>query len=368
MKLKQLLISVIVISLVFINVRYNFAKEFTIITTFSDYASIAKEIVGDKAVVDYLSHGDQDPHFVPPKPSLALKLRKADLFVTTGLDLELWVPTLLDKARNKTIMDGATGYVTASPGIDILEKPEVISRTEGDVHVLGNPHIQTSALNWKAISENILIGLLKNDPANADYYTTQQKEFVNRVDRALFGDELTDLFGGEMLSKMLLAETLFEFLDKDYQGQKLIEKLGGWLKETLPFRDKKIMAYHKNWSYFVRDYGLQVIDFVESKPGIPPSAKHVHKVVQKIKAQKIELLLVASYFEKNSAEMIEQRTGIKAVFLPISVGGVPEATDIFTTMDYWIEQVKQGFNMDMSPQFKQHRHRNRRGQTSLMNK
>ena len=120
MKMKQLLIKAIILSFVFINVKYNFAKELKIVTTFSDYAAIAKEIVGDKAIVDFLSHGDQDPHFVPPKPSLALKLRKANLFVTTGLDLELWVPTLLDKARNKKIMDGASGYVTASPGIDIL--------------------------------------------------------------------------------------------------------------------------------------------------------------------------------------------------------------------------------------------------------
>lgn len=366
MKMKQILIITIVLSLIFINFQYSFAKEFKIVTTFSDYAAIAKEIVGEKATVDYLSYGDQDPHFVPPKPSLALKLRKADIFVTTGLDLELWVPTLLDKARNKEIMDGANGYVTASPGIDILEKPKVINRTEGDIHVLGNPHIQTSALNWKAISENILIGLIKNDPANADYYKTRQKEFVDRVDRALFGNELTDLFGGERLSNMLLAGTLFDFMEKEYQGQKLIKKLGGWLKEALPFRGKKIIAYHKNWAYFGRDYGLEVVDFIEPKPGIPPSAKHVKKVVQKIKEQNIELMLVASYFEKNSPKMIEQRTGIKAVILPLSVGGVPEATDNFTTMDYWIEQVKKGFGMELSPQFKQQRHQ--RGQAASINK
>ena len=121
-----------------------------VVTTFSDYASIAEEIGGDRITVEYLSHGDQDPHFVPPKPSLALKLKDADLFVTTGLDLEMWATTLLDKARNKKIMDGAIGYVTAYPGIELLQKPTTaLSRTEGDIHIYGNPHIQTSPLNWK---------------------------------------------------------------------------------------------------------------------------------------------------------------------------------------------------------------------------
>ena len=317
-----------------------------VVTTFSDYSSIAKEIGMDKIDVEYLSHGDQDPHFVPPKPSLALKLKDADLFVTTGLDLEMWATTLLDKARNKKIMDGAVGYVTAHPGIELIQKPTTaLSRTEGDIHIYGNPHIQTSALNWKKISENILIGLKKVDPENSVYYEEQQKTFVSKIDRALFGDELVDLFGGETLSDMLEAGTLFEFLDKEYQGEKLLAKLGGWLKEALPFRGKKVIAYHKNWGYFVRDFGLQVVEYIEAKPGIPPSAKHVKDVIDKVKSQNIELMLVASYFEKNSPKMIENRTGIRAVFIPVSVGGVEEVTDVFSLMNYWIAEIKKGFNL-----------------------
>ena len=317
-----------------------------VVTTFSDYGSIAKEIGEGKINVEYLSHGDQDPHFVPPKPSLALKLRDADMFVTTGLDLEMWATTLLDKARNKKIMDGAVGYVTAHPGIELIQKPTTaLSRTEGDIHIYGNPHIQTSALNWKKISENILIGLKKVDPENSVYYEDQQKAFVSKIDHALFGEELVDLFGGETLSDMLEAGTLFEFLDKEYQGEKLLARLGGWLKEALPFRGKKVIAYHKNWGYFVRDFGLQVVDYIEAKPGIPPSAKHVKDVIDKVKSQNIELMLVASYFEKNSPKMIENRTGIRAVFLPVSVGGVEEATDVFSLMNYWIAEIKKGFNL-----------------------
>ena len=177
----------------------------------------------------------------------------------------------------------------------------------------------------------------------------------------LFGDELVDLIGGETLSKLLRAGTLYDFLEKEYEGEKLINKLGGWLNEALPFLGKKVIAYHKNWAYFVKDFGLHVVDYIEPKPGIPPSAKHVKQVVDMIKVQNIELMIVATYFERNSARMIEERTGIKAVFLPISVGGVPEASDNFKLVDYWIAQIKGGFGTE-SDQKGRHRHRHREGQ------
>ena len=313
-----------------------------VVTTFSDFAAIAKEIGGDKVVVDYLSQGDQDPHFVAPKPSLALKLKKADLFVLTGMDLELWASTLLDKARNKNIMDGRIGYVTVYTGMDILEKPAgSLSRTEGDVHVSGNPHIHTSPINWKTISENILIGLNKVDPENADFYEQRQHTFVDKIDRSMFGDELVELIGGEQLCDLLLAGTLFDFLDKEYQGKKLITKLGGWLKKALPFRNREVVAYHKNWSYFARDFGLTVIGFIEPKPGIPPTPKHVQDTINLIKEHGVDVMLVASYFEKRKPNTIAGKTGIQALFLPLSVNAIPEVSDNFKLMDYWIDNVNE---------------------------
>jgi len=314
----------------------------TVITSYSDFAAIVKEIGGDKVIVDYLSQGDQDPHFVAPKPSLAIKLKKADLFILTGMDLELWASTLLDKARNKKIMDGAIGYVTVFTDLEILEKPAgIISRTEGDVHVAGNPHIQTSPLNWKKISENILTGLIKVDTDNAEYYETHQKIFVDRVDRAMFGDELVDLIGGEQLSDLLLAGRLFDFLDKEYQGEKLLNRLGGWLKKALPFRNKEIIAYHKNWSYFARDFGLNIIGYIEPKPGIPPTPKHVQDTIKLIGEHGVDVMLVASYFEKRKPTTIANKTGIKALFLPFSVNAAPEVTDNFKLMDYWIDSISE---------------------------
>jgi zinc/manganese transport system substrate-binding protein len=312
-----------------------------IVTTFSDFASIAKEITGALADVEYLSYGDQDPHFVPPKPSYALKLKKADMLVSTGFDLELWLATLQDKARNRKIMDGAIGFITVSPGIDVLQKPTTLSRSEGDVHIMGNPHFHTSPLNWKEISENILIGLKRVDPEHSATYEANQKAFVDKMYRAMFGVALVDLFGGEQLAALLRAGTLFEFLEKEYEGEKLVARLGGWVEKARPFRGMEVVAYHKNWAYFARDFGLIVAGYIEPKPGIPPTPKHVEHTIQLIKERGIDLMLVASYFEKRKPMTIAQKTGVKALFLPLSVDATPEVPDCFALIDYWIESINE---------------------------
>lgn len=310
-----------------------------IVTSFSDYATITEFIVQDNGIVDYIASGQEDPHFVPPKPSFAMKLRDADMWVTTGMDLEMWAPTLLDKARNKKIMDGEIGFVAVSDGITVLEKVEKADRTEGDIHLMGNPHITTGPLNWKIIADNLTIGLRKVDPDNSDFYIAQRDKFKDKVDRALFGDKLVDMFGGETLCQLLSNKTLFTFLEKQYGDGKLIDLLGGWLKKALPFRGMKIITYHKNWAYFADTFGLEILGFIEPKPGIPPSAKHVQNMIQLIQDQNIRLMIIASYFEKKTAQMIESKTGIKALSLPLHVHGVPEATDNFKLVDYWIDQI-----------------------------
>lgn len=314
-------------------------SKLNIVCSFSDYASIAKYIAGDKADVTYIAQGEQDPHFVPPKPSYAVMLSNADMWITTGMDLEMWSATLLDKAHNKQIMDGERGFVSVSDGVNILEKPETVSRTDGDVHLMGNPHINTSPVNWKIIAQNITIGLVKLDPSNASYYQKNRDDFINRVDRALFGDKLVELIGGPTLTKMLENKTLFTFLERSHEGGRLIDLLGGWLKKAMPFRDKRIITYHKNWAYLANTYGLEIIGYIEPKPGIPPSAKHVQNMIDMIKKQNIKLMIVASYFEKKTAQMIEEKTGIKALYLPLYVNGMPGLDDNFKLMDYWIDQI-----------------------------
>ncbi len=314
-------------------------SELNIVCSFSDYASIAGYIAGENAAIQYIAHGEQDPHFVPPKPSYAMILNAADIWITTGMDLEVWSTTILDKARNPKIMDGEIGFVSVSDGIKILQKLDKVDRTDGDIHLMGNPHINTGPLNWKIIARNITTGLIKVDPLNSAYYESNLEQFNDKVNRALFGEELVDLFGGEMLCQLLENNTLFTFLDREYQGEKLIEKLGGWLKEALPFRGKKVIAYHKNWAYFAETFGLEIVGYIEPKPGIPPSAKHVQNMIRLINDQQIKLMLVASYFEKKSSQMIEDKTGIKALYLPLFVEGIPGIRDNFQLVDYWIVQI-----------------------------
>ncbi len=331
--------NMVLLLLILIFSSYTGSNKIKIVCSFSDYASIAKHIAGDKADIEYIAKGEQDPHFVPPKPSYAMMMHSADMWVTTGMDLEQWSTTLLDKAHNKKIMDGAAGFVAVSDGVKILQKVEKGDRTEGDVHLMGNPHINTGPLNWKVIAKNITIGLIKTDPANSTFYEKNRDEFIDKIDRALFGDELVDLFGGETLSRLLENKTLFTFLEKEYQGAKLSDLLGGWLKKSMPFRGKKIIAYHKNWAYFAETFGLNIAGYIEPKPGIPPSAKHVQYMINLIREQGIKLMLVASYFEKKSPQMIEAKTGINAVFLPLFVNYNNGIDDNFKLIDYWINQI-----------------------------
>lgn len=315
------------------------SKRLKIVTSFADYDAIAKFLTDNNAEVHHISHGDQDPHFVPPKPSFAVLLRGADMWVTTGMDLEQWATTLLDKARNKNIMDGEIGFVSVSEGVRVLQKIEVVDRTQGDIHTMGNPHIQTGPLNLKVVARNITIGLMKVDPANAEFYQMRRDEYLDRMDRALFGGQLVDMFGGETLCKLLENKTLFTFLERELEGEKLINRLGGWLKRALPFRGLQVIAYHKNWAYFTDTFGLEVAGYIEPKPGIPPSAKHVQSMIKLIKDQNIKVMLVASYFERESPQMIEDRTDIKAIYLPVHVTGSAEIQDSFQLIDYWIDHI-----------------------------
>lgn len=330
-----------VVLLLVANISFASDGKIKVICSFSDYAIITEQIAKDKADVEYIASGKQDPHFVAPKPSYAMLLNKADMWVTTGMDLEGWSTTLLDKARNKNIIDGAIGFVGVSDGVKILQKAGKADRTEGDVHLMGNPHITTSPVNWKVIAKNITIGLKKVDPANSEFYDKNRDEYIQKVDNALFGKQLVEIFGGETLTEMLLNHTLFEFLESDYDDQKLIDLLGGWLKEALPFRNKDVIAYHKNWAYFSDVFGLNVVGYIEPKPGIPPSAKHVQYMTNLIKEQDIKLMLVASYFEKKSPQMIQAKTGIIALYLPLFTQSLEGVDDNFQLVDYWIKQVKE---------------------------
>src|SRR5712692_2361676 len=204
-------------------VRAPVADKVKVVTSLTTYGAIAREIVGDRGIVNSIATGDENPHYVQPKPSFVPLLSQADVFVTTGLDLELWVPALLDKANNPKVTEGGPGYVAAYAGIDLLDVPTSFSRTQGDIHVFGNPHIWTDPLNAVQIARNILTGLKRVSPENAEFFTAREKDFEYRIDRSLFGDEMVKQMGGSTLADLDRQGKLFDFLRaRQYQGAPLL--------------------------------------------------------------------------------------------------------------------------------------------------
>ena len=318
-----------------------------VVTTIPDYAWVAQEIGGDRVAAESISHGDQDAHFVRPKPSFQTKLRSADLFITTGLDLELWAPTLLDAAGNRNVLEGAPGYVAAWTGIELLDKPTTLSRSEGDVHVYGNPHIHTDPLNMVIVARNVLAGLEKVDPANADYYRDREVALEDRLHRRLFGDELVDLLGGDTLARLARSGKLEAFLEsKEYpsgSGSTLDDRLGGWLKQTEPIRGRQLIGYHKNWIYFTNRFGLDMVGYVEPKPGIPPTPRHVETIMELIRNQGIEVILSANYFNPEKPKAIANRTGATVVTVPLYSSGEVGIDGYEELIDAWVGRLVRAF-------------------------
>ena len=311
-----------------------------VVTTLSDYAVLAKAIGGERVAVNSIVHSVQDPHHIRPKPSFVNMVMKANVLISTGLDLELWLPTVVNRSGNKNVRSGEIGYVAVSQGIELVDKPKVISQIEGDVHVFGNPHITTSPINTRQVAWNIATGLIKNDPQGKAFYEQNLKKLQNELDKRLFGEELVKLLGGETLCRLAEKDKLIDFLQQNkLQGKPLIDKLDGWMKKMLPLRGTPIVIYHKNWSYFLKLFGLKEAATIESKPGIPPSAKHVTYLVKMMQDDNIRIILAANYFNEHKVRTVANKTGAEAVIVPLFVGGVPGTEDYFQLVDYWVNSL-----------------------------
>jgi zinc/manganese transport system substrate-binding protein len=313
------------------------AAPLKVVTSLTTYGAIAREIVGDKGAVTSIAQGNEDPHFVQPKPSFVAVLRDADLFVTTGLDLELWVPPLLDRASNRKVSEGGPGYVTAYTGIRLLEVPTSLSRSEGDIHADGNPHIHTDPLNGIIIARNILTGLRRVSPENAEYFVSREQDFERRVLEATVGTDLVGLLSAPVTFDLLKSDKLYGFLgQKNYQGKPLLDRLGGWLKEGQVFRGKEMACYHKEWAYFSHRFGITCAEYIEAKPGIPPTPGHVQQVIALMRERKIPVLFASNYFDRNQIRLVAQRTGAHAVIVPENTNGAPGIDTYFDLMNSWV--------------------------------
>jgi ABC-type Zn uptake system ZnuABC Zn-binding protein ZnuA len=327
-----------------------------VVATTQDYAAIARELGGDRVTVAGIVPGNSDPHFLKPKPSYALMLRDADLLISTGLDLELWLPVLVNKAGNRDIVEGAPGFVAVAQGLELLERPVSLSRSEGDVHVFGNPHIHTSPINAKTIARNIATGLCKVDPQGCTLYETNLAGFNDRLSRKLYGDALVDLLGAATLDRLAAAGELVPFLER----QGIADKLAGWLGQARSLHGRKLITYHKNWVYLTTLLGLRVLEYVEPKPGIPPTARHVADLIELIETEEVPVLLAANYFERRKPQSIADRTGIIPVVAPLSVGGEPGIDTYEGLVDMWITRLVRAYN-EAGAEGDPHRHRHRHG-------
>jgi zinc/manganese transport system substrate-binding protein len=320
------------------------APPLRVVTSLTTYGAIAREIVGDKGTVTSIAQGDEDPHFVQPKPSFVRILRDADLFVTTGMDLELWVPALLDRAGNRDIREGGKGYVAAYRGIDLLEVPTSVDRSQGDIHVDGNPHIHTDPLNGIFIARNVLAGLQRVSPGDAAYFTEREKDFEQRVLEATMGSALVTALTPATAFELLRTNRLQPFLaGQTYQGKPLSEQLGGWLKQAGVLRGKEMACYHKEWAYFSRRFGVQCMTFIEAKPGIPPTPGHVQEVIALMKEQKVPALFASNYFDRKQIQQVAARTGARAVVVPENTEGAPGVKTYFDLVNTWITSLTAAF-------------------------
>ncbi|UCF18507.1 MAG: zinc ABC transporter substrate-binding protein [Gemmatimonadota bacterium] len=319
-------------------------QKLKVVTTLPTYAAIAREITGDLAEVDAIARGDEDPHFVNPRPSFAARVGEADLFVVTGLDLELWVPAILDRARNRRVIEGAPGHVAAYSGIKLLEVPENVSRAGGDVHVFGNPHIHTDPINAIIIARNVLAHLRQVDPANAARYEQNARSFEDRVLRRLFGDRLVDILGGDVIFRLARNYQFWDFAsDQSFEGRPLTEYVGGWLAQGAPFRDRRIACYHKNWAYFSARFRVECAIFIEPQPGIPPSPGHLQAVIDLMRDESIPVILAANYYSRSQVDRVAERTGARAVVVPEHVAGAEGVDDYFQLVDAWVSALADAF-------------------------
>jgi len=289
-------ISLLTVAAVMVAAAASAQSKLTVITTTEDLASIGRDIGGDHISIEALARGYQDPHFVEAKPSFILKLQRADVLVAVGRELEIgWLPPLIQQSRNSKIQPGSPGYLDASLGATILEIPTgTITRAMGDVHPQGNPHYWMDPENGKRIGKEIADKLSEIRSNDRSYFQQRLADFSARLDAA--------------------------------------EKR--WLAQMAPYKGTKVVTYHRSFPNFAERFGLDIVGYVEPKPGIPPTPQHTLDLINEMKRQNIKIILVEPYFDLKTPNAIGRDTGAQVLVMPPSVGGTKDVTDYFKLFDY----------------------------------
>ena len=277
------------------------SADLKVATSLTDLASVAEFVGGEHVSAVSLCKGYDDPHFVPAKPSLMKAIQNADVFVSTGLELDSgWLPLVLPGSRNPKIQPGKPGFVDASEGVEVLEKPTgTVSRAEGDVHPLGNPHYYADPKNLEVVAHHLAEVFSRLDPAHAADYSANAKAFEQRVEEAL----------------------------------------AGWEKQLAPYNGTPIVTFHKNFVYFAQRFGLRLFGTVEPKPGIPPSPRQIAELAKSMRQAGVRVVLYQPYYDADASHKVATKAGGVAIEIATEVGGVPEAKEVFSKFDVLISSL-----------------------------
>ncbi len=258
------------------------------------YKALAEQLGGDEVEAFSATTGLQDPHHIQARPSLIAKIRRADMVACHGAELEIgWLPLLLRRASNPKLNPGRPGYFIGTEHIRILGKPKQVDRSQGDVHASGNPHLQTSPANIARVARAMSAALVQIDPAHADLYQSRLEQFS---------------------AKWKVA-------------------LKRWKKMTRPLRHLPIVVHHESWIYLEDYLKLEKLGTLEDKPGVPPTSGHLSELLEAMKRRPAKVIIYAAYQDDRAARWLSKRTGIPAVKVPFTIGGTPEAKDLFSLYD-----------------------------------
>jgi zinc/manganese transport system substrate-binding protein len=313
------------------------ARPLRVAATIPDLGDLVREIGGDQVAVTVFAKGTEDPHFVEAKPSFIRVLSEADLFVEGGLEGEMgWAPVLLQNARNANVLPGARGFLDASTVITPLDVPTgPVDRSMGDVHPAGNPHYLVDPINGLRVARLIRDKLIELRAERQQYFEERYASFRQRLGGALVGEALAKKYDVEKLAVLFEAGKLGDFLRS--QGEESL--LGGWFALMLPYRGAKVVSDHNTWPYFARRFGLSVIGFLEPKPGLPPTTRHLNELIESMRGQGVKVILANPYFDPRFAQFVAERTGAQVVSMAHQVGARPGTNDYISMVDYDVRQL-----------------------------
>lgn len=306
--------------------------------TVPDLGSLVQTIGGDRVSVTVFAKGTENAHFVAIKPSFIKTLSGADLLVAQGLELEIgWIPPMVQSSRNFRIQTGSPGFLDVSTAISPLEVPTTtVDRSMGDVHPFGNPHFMLDPLNGLKVAGLIRDRLGEIRPEDQGYFQSRYDDFRKRLGAAFVGEALAQKYDFEKLVLIHRQGELIPFLKR--KGEESL--LGGWIGALAPYTGFKVVGDHNQWIYFTDRFGFPIVDYLEPKPGVPPTMKHLTEVIDTVKTTGVKVLLLSPYFDPKAAEFVSKEAGIPIAELAHQVGARPEASDYFSLFDYNVRTLK----------------------------